>query len=74
MQDNHENRQFNMPYPLYDISTIGSNDIDRASEYEVYIFRNSIKLSSISIYKLRKHNPLDTCIASSYVLLRAICK
>lgn len=48
------NREFNMPYPLKDISTIVDIDIDRAE--------------ASGIPGLRKHHPLDDARASARVL------
>lgn len=44
-------REFEMPYPLYDIANFVSVDVDRAA---------------VVNRPLRKHNPLDDCIASYY--------
>jgi hypothetical protein len=66
VNDNPEERQWNMPYPLKDISTIVDIEIDRT---ETYKEECSISLSDV---KLRKHNPLDDSIASAYHLIKAI--
>lgn len=58
VNDKFEERQWAMPYPLKDISTIVDIEIDRAAE--------------CGIKNLRKHNPLDDSIASLYHLLKAI--
>ncbi len=58
VKDDFEAREFNMPYPLKDISTIVDIDIDRA-------FR-------AGMVGLRKHNPLDDSIASSIILLESL--
>lgn len=54
VKDDFEAREFNMPYPLKDISTIVDIDIDRNEASE--------------IVGLRKHNPLDDSIASAKIL------
>lgn len=55
VKDDIEARQWNMPYPLKDISTIIDIEIDRVKE--------------CGISGLRKHNPLDDSIASAYLLV-----
>jgi hypothetical protein len=56
VKDNFAERQWQMPYPLKDISTVVDIDIDRIKEY--------------GVSDLRKHNPLDDARASAYVLLK----
>lgn len=51
--DDLEKREFEMPYPLYDIANFVHVDIVR---------------SSIVNKPLRKHNPYDDCLASYYAL------
>jgi len=46
-----ENREFEMPYPLYDISTVVDIKIDRINSYS-------------GSQVLRKHHPVDDCKAS----------
>lgn len=58
VKDDFEARQWNMPYPLKDISTIVDIDLDRIKE--------------CGIKDLRKHNPLDDARASVYFLLKSI--
>ena len=58
--DDIEGRQWNMPYPLKDISTLVDVNIDRCAE--------------CGIDGLRKHNPLDDSIASAKMLIKAIGK
>lgn len=58
VNDDLEGRQWTMPYPLKDISTIVDIDIDRAIES--------------GMTELRKHNPLDDSRASAYFLLKEI--
>lgn len=58
VKDDFENRQWNMPYPLKDISTIVDINIDRALE--------------CGINNLKKHNPFDDAKASAYLLLQYI--
>lgn len=58
VKDDFEKRQWNMPYPLKDISTIVDVDLDRVKE--------------CGIKDLRKHNPLDDARASVYFLLKSI--
>jgi len=58
VKDDFEGRQWTMPYPLKDISTIVDIDIDRAIES--------------GMTELRKHNPLDDARASVYFLLKSI--
>jgi hypothetical protein len=54
VKDDEQGRQWVMPYPLKDISTIVPIDIDRAV--------------SCPLKNLRKHNPIDDCRASYYHL------
>ena len=58
--DDTENRMWNMPYPLLDMSTIVNVNIDRHNEYKR---DNPDK-------KLMMHNPLDDCKASLHCLLK----
>ena len=58
VKDDFESRQWNMPYPLKDISTIVDIDLDRVKE--------------CGIKDLRKHNPLDDARASVYFLLKTL--
>jgi hypothetical protein len=58
VKDDFEGRQWTMPYPLKDISTIVAVDIDRVNE--------------CGISGLRKHNPLDDSISSAHILLKYI--
>lgn len=51
-------REWIMPYPLFDVSTLVDVNIDRLSE--------------CGIKGLRKHNPLDDSISSVYTLLKYI--
>lgn len=57
VNDDISAREWNMPYPLKDVSTLVSVDIDRCEKYPS---------------ELRKHNPLDDSIASLYCLIEAI--
>lgn len=54
--DNMQEREFNMPYPLKDISTLIDVSIDR------------VKYSGLN--NLVPHNPLDDCIASFTCLFK----
>lgn len=54
--DDPEGRQWTMPYPLFDISTLVDVSIDRCAE--------------CGVQGLRKHNPLDDSIASAMMLLK----
>ena len=56
--DSSETREWSMPYPLKDISTLVDINIDRTAKYETETGR-----------KLKKHNPTDDCVASLYCLL-----
>lgn len=56
VRDDIESRQWNMPYPLKDISTIVDINIDRSINCD--------------IENLRKHHPTDDCIASLTLLLK----
>ncbi len=58
VKDDIEGRQWNMPYPLKDISTVVDININRTEE--------------CGIVGLRKHNPLDDAKASAYFLLKTI--
>lgn len=58
VKDDLNNRQWNMPYPLLDISNFINVNIDRAEKYQ--------KETGIL---LRKHNPLDDSIASAYCFI-----
>jgi hypothetical protein len=51
-------REWSMPYPLFDASTLVDVSIDRCAE--------------CGISDLRKHNPLDDSRASVYFLLKAL--
>lgn len=51
-------REWSMPYPLLDVSTLVDVSIDRCSE--------------CGIEELRKHNPLDDSRASVYFLLKSL--
>jgi hypothetical protein len=51
-------REWLMPYPLYDVSTLVDVGIDRFAE--------------CGIHGLRKHNPLDDSRASVYFLLKSL--
>ena len=57
-KDDLANREFSMPYPLRDISSILPVDIDR------------IEYSGLT--DLKKHNPLDDSLASAYSLINKI--
>ena len=71
VQDDPENRQWNMPYPLYDVATQYSVDIDRAKHYNE---KNSQWiLGDVANRKLKKHNPLDDSLASAFLLLGKGC-
>ncbi len=59
VNDDIEKREWNMPYPLKDVSTLVSVDIDRCEKYPTI---------------LRKHNPLDDSITSLYCLMEVIAK
>ena len=67
-RDDLEKRAFNMPYPLYDISSIHNNtDIDRE---DYYIKENAYYIvQDVAIRKPKKHNPLWDSICSAYFLL-----
>lgn len=54
VKDDFEKREWEMPYPLKDISTIVDINIDRVATYPT---------------ELRKHNPTDDSIASLHHLL-----
>ena len=58
VNDNLAEREWSMPYPLKDASTIVDVSIDRCAE--------------CGIDGLRKHNPLDDSRASVYFLLKAL--
>ncbi len=58
VKDDHEARQWTMPYPLKDISTIVDINIDRAAE--------------CGIVGLKKHNPYHDARSSAYVLLKKL--
>lgn len=58
VSDNIAEREWSMPYPLKDASTIVDVSIDRCAE--------------CGIDGLRKHNPLDDSRASVYFLLKAL--
>ena len=55
LADDPTGREWNMPYPLYDLSTLMDVDIDRNAGLEVL--------------NLRKHHPLDDAIASLHHLM-----
>lgn len=56
--DDKESREWNMPFPLMDISTIVDNNIDRMAE--------------CGIQGLKKHNPLDDSKASAAMLIKKL--
>lgn len=56
VNDDLEERQWKMPYPLKDISTLIDIDIDRAKE--------------CGLEGLRKHNPFDDSLSSGICLLK----
>ena len=58
VNDYLEKRQWSMPYPLFDIANSVQVSIDRAEKYE-----------NGTGCKLRKHNPVDDCIASLYCFI-----
>jgi hypothetical protein len=58
VRDDIESRQWNMPYPLKDISTVVNIDINR--------------IEGCNLLDLRKHNPLDDAIASLHYLIKAM--
>lgn len=51
--DDLENREFDMPYPLMDVANFVDVNIDRNAQTNI---------------PLRKHHPYDDCIASLYAL------
>jgi hypothetical protein len=57
VNDDMEYRQWDMPYPLYDVANFVDIEIDRA---EMYVGK-----------ALRKHHPLDDCKASFQALTRS---
>lgn len=59
VNDDINAREFKMPYPLNDISTLVDIDINRAKEY-------------VGTVELKEHNPLHDSIASAYLLLKKI--
>jgi len=58
VKDDWVNRQWNMPYPLKDISTLFDVEIDR--------------IEACGIPGLRKHNPFDDARASAHLLLKKV--
>ncbi len=58
-KDDLKNREFDMPYPLYDIANFVDIKIDRVKVYEKYCHE-----------KLRKHHPIDDAKASIYCYFR----
>ena len=65
VNDSPNEREWLMPYPLYDVSSLVDVNIDRIKEY---IRRNNF---GDNLLKLRKHKPLDDSIASLDILLRS---
>lgn len=61
--DDVEGRQWNMPYPLYDVSTIVDISIDRIAE---------INTADCATAKAIKHHPMSDSFASLYCLLKAL--
>jgi hypothetical protein len=59
VKDNLEERQWSMPYPLYDMANFVSMDMDKTE-----IYQRGLNVS------LRKHNPLDDAIASIYCFFK----
>ncbi len=60
VNDDIENRQWLMPYPLYDVSNFVNINIDRSEEYKKERNDDSI----------RKHHPVDDCLCSYYCLTK----
>ena len=58
VNDAPKEREWSMPYPLFDASTLVDVNIDRCAE--------------CGINGLRKHNPLDDSRASVYFLLKSL--
>jgi len=58
LNDDYMAREWDMPYPLKDISTLVDNEIDRAKE--------------CGVFGLRKHHPTDDSIASAMLLIKAL--
>jgi hypothetical protein len=63
------NRESKMPYPLLDISTIVDTIVDRVAVYEKD--NAAWILQDPNGRKLRKHNPMDDCIASLHCLFKS---
>jgi hypothetical protein len=64
--DDIENREFEMPFPLEDIADASNISIDRM---EFYRKNNaSYILQDVASRKLIKHNPVDDAIVSAYFL------
>lgn len=64
--DDIDNREFEMPFPLEDIADASNISIDRT---EFYTKKNAAYiLQDIANRKLIKHNPIDDAIASAYFL------
>lgn len=61
VNDDISEREFSMPYPLKDLSTILPVDIDRNQYCDLKYF-------------FRKHNPYDDALASAFCLLKELKK
>ena len=71
VRDDLDNRAFNMPYPLYDISTLCDINISREKTFNSALFNNFPQLlNSKSLYELKEHNPLHDSLASAYLLTK----
>jgi hypothetical protein len=68
VKDRKEQRKFDMPYPLMDVSTIVDINIDRAAEYEND--NAGWVAQDPATRKLKNHNPLDDCKASLHCLIK----
>ena len=58
VKDDFKNREWSMPYPLFDIAMSVDIEIDRCEKY-----------TNETGKELRKHNPIDDSIASLYCFL-----
>jgi hypothetical protein len=67
--DDIESRKFEMPYPLFDISTIRDINIPRIKTFNEDMYKLYPQLiNSLSVYNLKEHNPLHDVLASTYLL------
>lgn len=69
VNDNKEEREWKMPYPLYDVCNFVKVNIDRTEKYNKD--NSGYILQDVATRKLRVHNPFDDSKASLYCLVNS---